>query len=667
MFRAMIAKSTRCIPVFLLVQCFSLAGFVALAAAQDSWPAEAIENSINLTAIEGPGANDFHSDLSAALWNPITRTLWLGRNGPGGTNSKLWAVVEDGAGGYQIDSRLGNRGEWTSFGDLEGVTQADFSEDVVFLLVEGEERIKEYDVSVYGTAVLNNDWNTRPHLPRDGGSGAEGITFVPDSALSAAGFVDQLGNPYTSTGGMGGLMFVGHQNGGAIFVFDLNRATQGFVFVGEYLTGQNDTSGLEFDRSTDLLYIWHDAGIDVLSVSDLSSTPVSGVVRQLNILRAYNGPAAQNNEGIAVYPAEECVAGERSFFMTIDDGDDEALRWYQQFTDGCSVGNTAPTASPDEFLVAEGGIATSLVGGALSVLDDDADSEGDALTAVLVAGPSHGALTFLADGTFSYLHNGSETTADSFTYQANDGSLSSDATLVSIVISQVDDPPVALPDSLSVLEGSTQTELVGGAISLLGNDEDAEGAALTAVPTASPSNGTVTIFPDGTFLYIHDGSETLSDSFGYKASDGGLESADMVVSVIVTPENDAPVGVADELEVDRGQAAALLIDGASSVLENDTDAEGDVLTAILDVAPANGILTLMPDGTFIYTHDGSEGLSDSFSYRADDGVDLSSITTVSITILSVAPTVPLMDFRGLLVLSALFLASGLVASRGRSA
>jgi len=177
----------------------------------------------------------------------------------------------------------------------------------------------------------------------------------------------------------------------------------------------------------------------------------------------------------------------------------------------------------------------------------------------------------------------------------------------------------------------------------------------------------VTIFPDGTFLYIHDGSETLSDSFGYKASGGGLESADMVVSVTVTPENDAPVGVADELEVARGQAAALQIDGGSSVLENDTDAEGDVLTAILDVAPANGILTLMPDGTFIYTHDGSEGLSDSFSYRADDGVDLSSITTVSITILSVAPTVPLMDFRGLLVLSAFFLASGLIASRGRSA
>jgi hypothetical protein len=178
----------------------ALAGlvFAAPVAAQDTWPAEAIRASTNLTAIEGPGENDFHSDLSAAVWNPVTRTLWLGRNGPGGANSKLWAVVEDGDGSFEIDSRAGSRGEWTNFGALEGVTQANFQEDVVYLMIEGpgEERIKEYDVSTYGTAIQNNDWNTRSFLPRDGGSGAEGITFVPDSALLDAGFVDQNGTSY---------------------------------------------------------------------------------------------------------------------------------------------------------------------------------------------------------------------------------------------------------------------------------------------------------------------------------------------------------------------------------------------------------------------------------------------------------------------------------------
>jgi hypothetical protein len=240
-------------------------------------------------------------------------------------------VVEDNNGSFQIDTRDGNRGEWTNFGDLEGVTQADYSEDVVYLMIEGEERIKEYNVSIYGTATLNNNWDTRSFLPLDDASGAEGITFVPDSALSAAGFVDQNGNPYTSTQGMEGLMFVGHQNGGAIYVFDLNRDSGDFQFVGEYLTGRAETSGLEFDRSTGRLYIYHDAGIDILAVSDLTSTPVSGLVRQFTIIKAYDGPSNANNEGIAVVPSE---GAERSFFLTTDGGGARSLSWYKQFTDG---------------------------------------------------------------------------------------------------------------------------------------------------------------------------------------------------------------------------------------------------------------------------------------------------------------------------------------------
>ena len=103
------------------------------------------------------------------------------------------------------------------------------------------------------------------------------------------------------------------------------------------------------------------------------------------------------------------------------------------------------------------------------------------------------------------------------------------------------------------------------------------------------------------------------------------------------------------------------------MLENDSDAEGDVLTAILDVAPANGFLTLMSDGSFIYTHDGGADLSDSFSYRADDGVDLSPAITVSIVILTSAPMVPVMDFVGLVLLSVFLLFSGLSMSRERRA
>ena len=319
-----------------------LASFAPLAVApawgQQPWPAETREEAINLTAIEGPGTNDFFLDLSGAFWNPSTRTLWLARNGPGATTSKLWAVVEDGAGSFEVAESGGLRAEWTGFGDLEGVTQAEFEEATVYLIIEGEERIKEYDVSSFGSAVLNNVWDTSPHLPRSGGLGAEGITFVPDTSLSSAGFVDRFGSPYTSLHGMGGLMLVGHQNGGSIFVFDLDRTTGSFAYVGEYLTPRNEVAGLEFDRSTGLLYAWHDSSHDILSVLDLASEPVvAGVRRRFVELASFEGPNHANNEGIALAPIGDCVGGVRDFFMTTDDGAADSLRWYRQFSHGCPL------------------------------------------------------------------------------------------------------------------------------------------------------------------------------------------------------------------------------------------------------------------------------------------------------------------------------------------
>jgi hypothetical protein len=314
-----------------------------IVAAADPWPAEPIGSAVNLTPIEGPVPNEFYTDMSACSWNPTTRRLWVARNkGP----SKFWAIVEDGAGSFKIDERSGNRGEWSGFGDLESLTQANLSADIVYLMIEGEERIKSYDVSVYGTATLLDDWDVRPFLPLAGEKGAEGFTFVPDSYLSAAGFVDNTGALYTSTEGLGGLMLVGHQNGGGVFAFDLNPTTGGFKFVGEYRTSYDETAGLEFDRSTGLLWVWHSGNNDTLEKMSLASTSVGGQsYRNLVSLKVYNGPDHMNNEGIALMGTEDCVDGKRSFFMATDNGGAQSLTWYRDFTDGCS---TTPGPPPPE-------------------------------------------------------------------------------------------------------------------------------------------------------------------------------------------------------------------------------------------------------------------------------------------------------------------------------
>ncbi len=303
-------------------------------AADLPWPAESILDAVNLTHIEGPGVNDFHVNLSGAYWNPQIRRLWVCRNGGPGGGSKFWALKEDGAGSFEVDYKDGLRGEWSGFGDLEDLTQADLFENSIYLMVEGQERIKEFDVSTYGVAILRNDWDTRPYLPLYGDSGAEGIAFIPDYYLQAGGFVDSIGAPRVSQNGMGGLMFVAHQNGGRIYVFDLNRQDSTFTFVGSYLTNYHESCALSFDRSSGYLYILHGANHNRVEVTSLSSSFFNGE-RRLNEILTYGRPTnsalISNMEGIAVVSGTDCNSHVRKFFLTVDDGGPDSLFMFSRF------------------------------------------------------------------------------------------------------------------------------------------------------------------------------------------------------------------------------------------------------------------------------------------------------------------------------------------------
>lgn len=93
-----------------------------------------------------------------------------------------------------------------------------------------------------------------------------------------------------------------------------------------------------------------------------------------------------------------------------------------------------------------------------------------------------------------------------------------------------------------------------------------------------------------------------------------------------------PFGFRDSFTVTQGGVATQLDSGASSVLDNDFDFERDQLSAFLDKAPKRGELVLGQNGTFVYTHDGSQSKSDSFTYRAFDGTGFSRETRVDIEI-----------------------------------
>ena len=290
--------------------------------------------------------------------------------------------------------------------------------------------------------------------------------------------------------------------------------------------------------------------------------------------------------------------------------------------------NDVPVANNDTATVAEGGTINMAAPG---VLANDTDPDGpSALTAILVSGPAHASSFVLnPNGSYTYIHDGSETTSDSFTYQASDGVATSNIATVSITITPVNDAPVANNDTYSVAEGGTLNQSAPG---VLGNDTDADSPTLTAVLVSGPAHASsFALNANGSFTYVHDGSETTSDSFTYRANDGSLNSNVATVNITVTPVNDAPVAVNDgPYNVPEGGTLNIASPG---VLANDTDADSPSLTAVLVSGPAHASsFALNADGSFTYVHDGSETLTDSFTYRANDGSLNSNVATVSITI-----------------------------------
>ena len=290
--------------------------------------------------------------------------------------------------------------------------------------------------------------------------------------------------------------------------------------------------------------------------------------------------------------------------------------------------NDPPTGNQDTISVVNAGTINTLNDGVTtSVLANDTDPEGNPLTAVLSAGPLNGSLTLNANGTFSYTHDGSATTTDVFYYRPTDGFFPGNTTTVTIFINN---PANGVGDTIFVMESGTATITSNGSTSVLANDSDPDGDALTAVKVTNPLRGTVTLNANGTFSYTHNGSNESTDSFTYSANDGKIDSAPITVSINVTGTNDPPVANNDTIIVDVGATATSLDNGQTRITYNDVDPDADSLTVTLVSSPSFGNLILNSNGTFSYVQGGTKNSGDSFEYKAFDGTVYSNNATVNI-------------------------------------
>ena len=252
----------------------------------------------------------------------------------------------------------------------------------------------------------------------------------------------------------------------------------------------------------------------------------------------------------------------------------------------------------------------------------------DALTHSFTLDPSDAAYQHLADG---------EQTTVTVTYAVSDGLTTTPAS-VSWTVTGVNDAPVAVGDSFTTAE-DTPLVIASAAAGLLANDTDADdGATLSAILVSGPAHGSLTLNADGTFTYTPEGNYNGADSFTYKANDGTDDSNEVTVNLTVTPVNDAPVAVADSYSTNED--TALVVAAAAGVLANDSDVDGDPLSAVLVSGPAHGTLTLNADGSFTYTAAANYNGADSFTYQASDGTANSGTVTVNLSVNPVndAPT-----------------------------
>ena len=354
--------------------------------------------------------------------------------------------------------------------------------------------------------------------------------------------------------------------------------------------------------------------------TDLDDDPLTAVLASTPA----HGRLSFNGDGSFVYTPDANFVGVDSFTYRAYDG--VLAGNLATVTLTVTGGNHAPVALNDSFITnQETALTTIDVNG---VLANDTDSDGNTLTAILVAGPAHGSLTLNADGSFTYTPAANFSGTDSFTYRVNDGQAVGNTATATITVNHVNHSPIALDDEYAT---SRDTPLVRSVLTgILANDTDSDSDPLTAILLTNPTHGTLALNGDGSFVYTPDANFSGLDSFTYKVNDGLANSNVATVSVFVSGGNRLPVAVNDSYTTNEG--VALVRTDLNGVIANDTDLDGNTLESELATGPAHGTLVLRSFGSFTYTPDAGFFGTDSFTYSDYDGHGNGNTATVTITV-----------------------------------
>ncbi len=341
-----------------------------------------------------------------------------------------------------------------------------------------------------------------------------------------------------------------------------------------------------------------------------------------------NGIVILNTNGTYTYTPALNFNGIDSFSYTVCDTATPTLCANATVTITVNPINDAPVALNDTATATTVG----QVNGNVSL--NDVDVDGDTLNYTILINANLGTLVMNANGTFTYVSNGT-VGIDTITYVVCDNAAPAlcDTALLVITINQAITPPTAVDDNFTVSEDNN----LNADVSL---NDLSNGSTVAYSILSNVTNGAVILNSNGTFLYVPNANYNGPDSFSYLVCDNDLppNCDTAVVSINVTPVNDAPVAIDDLFLTNQNVA------GNGDVSQNDFDVDGDTLSFSILLNPINGTVSFNSDGTFLYTPNAGYVGLDSLTYLVCDNANpalcdtgLVRITVIGVVVLNQPP------------------------------
>jgi large repetitive protein len=395
------------------------------------------------------------------------------------------------------------------------------------------------------------------------------------------------------------------------------------INIAQNFTAVNDEVSVNEDSTNNTLNVLTNDTIVpgsnvVLTIQSVSAPSQGGTVS-----------IASNNVSLVYTPAAN-FNGSETFTYTVRD--QSGATSTATVTMSVQPVNDNPVANNDTITTVRSGDTNVF----LDVLSNDTSGPdtGETLRVTAVGTPSQGGRVVIDNNGngLRYTPRANFTGQETFTYTISDGNGGTATATVTIQVNPAVPPPTVVGESFTIAEDSVAVDY-----NVLSNDTPAQAGDTLTLIDVTTTSGLATIVENGTRIrYLPNANFAGVDRVIYtvRSSNGGTATGTMTVTV--TPVNDAPTAVNDNLTVLSTPNQRV------DVLANDTNVDqGEVLTitAVTQPAAGTGTIAIAADGkSLIYSAPNVNFTGEAvFQYTLSDGTGLTATASVRLTVVNFTP------------------------------